>query len=190
MATSQAYFDPTFGKILPPNFGQLTGAMPVQNAWAAPPPPNVAQANQQAQQSQAETAAAQAAAGGVQAQKDAEAQDQTDTASSIANAAVQNQKNDEAATALGELKYGSPAKAAAIQRQFGTANAIRNLGASLNTGSQYGGAPNWAGALANVAGAYLGKKQQDEATAAAQALGSRNADLASLYYGTTPTSYF
>jgi hypothetical protein len=38
------------------------------------------------------------------------------------------------------------------------ANALRNYGAQLNTGSERGGAPNWAGALANVFSNYAANK--------------------------------
>lgn len=151
------------------NWGQTPGAtaMPVQNPWSAPAPQDVASANAaaQAQQDQA-AAAAKAAAGGIQAQK-----------------------MDEASDAMAN-RYRLAPQADAIQRQFQTADAIRNMGAAQNTGSRYGAAPNWAGALANVVGAYKGKQMQDAAQASANALGGQYADIASQYFRNAPTSYF
>jgi hypothetical protein len=177
MATNQqllAAFDPLAGtRAVQPNWGMLQappGAMPMQNAWSAPPPPDVAAANQAAQTQQAAqmASAAQAAAAG----------------------GIQNQKDEEAVDAMAQQRYKLPTEKAKIARQFKTADAIRGLGQSLNTGSVNGGAPNWAGGIANVVGAYLGKKQQDQADAAAAALGGTEAGLASQYYRQTPTSYF
>lgn len=121
---------------------------------------------------------------------DIAAQNQTSMAQQAAMAGVQNQKDEEAVDALAEQKYKLPAEKAKLARQFKTANAIRNLGSSLNTGSTGGAAPNWAGAIANVVGAYQGRKQDEAADAAAAALGGREADLASLYFRQRPTSYF
>lgn len=165
------YYDPATDPTIPRqvDWSQLPGGMPMQNAWAAPPPPDVATANQTAQTAQADqmaAAAQRAAAGGIQAQK-----------------------MDEAAEAMAG-RYRLAPESEKIQKQFKTADAIRGLGQSLNTGSVNGGAPNWAGGIANVVGAYLGKKQQDEASAAAQALGGRYGDIASQYFRTAPTSFF
>ena len=95
------------------------------------------------------------------------------------------QKQDEALDALSR-RYELAPKQAAIDKQLKTADAIRNMGSNLNTGSTNGGAPNWAGAIANVVGAYQGKKQQDAAQADAAKLGTSYRDIARLYFGAAP----
>src|SRR4030095_3121111 len=98
---------------------------------------------------------------------------------------VQNQKDEEALDAMSR-RYELAPKSEKIKRQFQTADTIRRLGSSLNTGSVGGGAPNWAGALANIAGAYMGKRQADEAQAGAAALGADERDIARAYFGANP----
>jgi hypothetical protein len=129
--------------------------------------PDVAAAAAQADAIRAQTAAAQAAAAG----------------------GIANQKEAEAVDAMASRETLKPKKAA-IDRALKQADAIRDYGQSLNTGSVGGAAPNWAGALANVAGAYVGGKKQKQAEADALALGERSSDIAKLYFGNAPTSLF
>jgi hypothetical protein len=138
------------------NLAQIPG---IAAQWFAPPPPDVAAQNQQATAAEAQTAAAQAAARG----------------------GIQNQKDEEVADAM-EGRYKLAPKAAAIQRQLKTADAIRGYGHSLNTGSTNGGAPNWAGALADVVGGYMGRKERKAAEADAEVLGGQEGSIARKYF--------
>lgn len=85
-------------------------------------------------------------------------------------------------------RYALDPKAAKIKKQFATADAIRGMGSDLNTGSTRGGAPNWAGALANIVGAWKGQQMQDEAQTGADALGLRQGEIARKYFGAAPAS--
>src|SRR5262245_29655106 len=106
------------------NLAQAPGAAAL---WYAPPAPDLAKENREAAAADAQSAAAaKAAAGG-----------------------IQNQKDEDLASAVLALQGQSP-KQAALMRQVKAADAIRQRGAALNTGSVNGSAPNWAGALAEV----------------------------------------
>jgi hypothetical protein len=130
------------------------GAAPVQGVQ------DVAGANAaaQAQAMQSAAAAAAAAAGG-----------------------IQNQKDDELASAVLALNGQSP-RQAALQRQVKMADAMRARGSALNTGSVGGAAPNWAGALANLVGAYKGRQLDEQADASAGALADEQANAARKYF--------
>jgi hypothetical protein len=146
------------------NLAQIPG-MAAQ--WFAPPPPDIAAANRAATTADAEAAAAaKAAAGG-----------------------IQNQQDEEVVDAMAS-RYKLAPEDERIQRQFKTADSIRNYGRSLNTGSVNGAAPNWAGALADIAGGYLSSKERKAAEAAAAALGERYADIGAKNYRGVADAYF
>lgn len=166
-----------------PRFDPLAGSRPVQPnwnlaqipgmaaQWFAPPPPDVAAQNRAATAADAQTAAASAAA------------------AKAAMGGIQNQKDEEAIDAMASRHKLAP-EDARIQRSLKQADAIRNYGHSLNTGSVGGAAPNWAGALADIAGGYLSKKQTKEADAAAATQGEKYAGIAAQYFRNAPDSYF
>ena len=131
--------------------------------WFAPPPPDVAKQNREAMAADAESAAAAKAAA----------------------AGIQNQKDEELTDAMSN-RYRLAPEDERIRRQLKTADSIRALGHSLNTGSVNGSAPNWAGALADVAGGYLAGKERRAAEASAKELGGQYADIASKYFGARP----
>ena len=168
--------------MIDPRYDPLAGSRPVQPnwnlaqipgiaaQWFAPPPPDVAAQNKAAQAADAQTAAAQAAA------------------AAAAKGGIQNQKDEEVADAMASRQKLAP-EDERIKRQLKTADAIRNYGHSLNTGSVGGAAPNWAGALADVVGAYMGGRQQKAADAAAAELGGKYADIAGQYFRNAPDRF-
>jgi hypothetical protein len=157
--------------MLHPRYDPLAGTRPVQPDWSTLSalsmrtpvvlinPPDIAAANAQANAQAAQTAAATAAAAG----------------------GIQNQKDDDLVSAMLALQGQSP-KQAALERQVKLADAIRNRGASLNTGSVNGAAPNWAGALADVVGAYKSGQMDKASQAGADALAGETRSAAQRYF--------
>lgn len=166
--------------MIDPRLDPLAGSRPVQpnwnlaqipgiaSQWFAPPAPDLAKDNREADQAAAATAAAAAAA---------------------AKGGIQNQKDEEDIEAMGN-RYKLAPKGEAISRQLKTADSLRNYGHSLNTGSVGGGAPNWAGALADAMGGYMAGKERKAADAAALALGDQYSDIAKTHFRNAPDSYF
>jgi hypothetical protein len=168
-----ARYDPNFGvpssvPVQPNwNLAQIPG---IASQWFAPPPPDVAAQNRAAMAADAQTAAATAAA------------------AAAAKGGIQNQKDEEAIDAMASRHKLAP-EDERIQRQLKTADALRSYGHSLNTGSVGGAAPNWAGALADIAGGYLSGKERKEAEAAAATQGGKYADIAAQYFRNAPDRF-
>ena len=154
-----------------PNFPQ---GVPQQPNWGAAiqPPPEAAQQAQAGPDLASQMAAAQAVQAAMAQQQQAA-----------------NTLPPEVVDAMASRETLKP-KAAQIKRQLATADALRKMGSDLNTGSVNGGAPNWAGALANVAGSYMSRKEREKAEERETALGGEEASVAKKYFGAAPKSSF